>query len=69
MSFGYLDVTHFSGTCITSQGKAAKPMGTWTFILEETEIPLRGKLCPGPPLPQGRASGGWGFSSLAHVEP
>lgn len=69
MSFGYLDFTHFSGTCITSQGKAAKPMGTWTFILEETEIPLRGKLCPGPPLPQGRASGGWGFSSLAHVEP
>lgn len=43
MSFGYLDFTHFSGKCTISQGKAAKPVGTYTFNLEEMEISLRGR--------------------------
>lgn len=43
MSFGYLVFTHFSGECISSQGKAAKPVGTYTFSLEETNISLRGR--------------------------
>lgn len=38
MSFGYLNFIHFSGTCNNSSGKAAKPVGTWTFILEGTEV-------------------------------
>ena len=43
MRFGYLVFTHFSGKCISSQGKAAKPVGTYTFNLEEMDISLRGR--------------------------
>lgn len=60
MSFGYLNLTHFSGTCSNSQGKAAKPVGTWTFILEGTEIPLRGRLLPGSLSPTAGGSGDCG---------